>query len=104
MEDNTQSGNPGQKKSESLPTEMSLLLLAIRVGAAYQPCSTCECQHHAVVAMCPKVPVVLVSHIGEAEVLSILSFSYTNAQNTSEVQAQSGSVSISLAFLLFKVF
>lgn len=48
--------------------------------------------------------VFLVSRVGEAEVQSMHHFSYTNAQNTSEVESQSGPVPILLAFLLFKIF
>lgn len=50
------------------------------------------------------VAVVFENHVGESEVLSVLSSSSTNAQNVSEVEAQSGSVLASLAFLLSVIF
>lgn len=50
------------------------------------------------------LPVFFKNRVGESEVLSMLSSSSTNAPNASEVEAQSGSVLISLAFLLSKIF
>lgn len=50
------------------------------------------------------LPVFFENCVGESEVLSILSSSSPNAPNASEVEAQSGSVLVSLAFFLSKIF